>query len=119
MNSRAKGARGEREWRDCLRAEGWMARRGQQFSGHPDAPDVVCEELGRFRFEVKRAERFSPYDAMAQANAEKGDGQIAVVAHRKNNSPWLIVLRAEDFFALVRETLDGNAAAAAAGKDDE
>ena len=45
MNSRAKGARGERLWRDELRAQGFTARRGQQFSGSPDSPDVVCEEL--------------------------------------------------------------------------
>jgi len=45
MNSREKGKRGERQWRDELRANGYTARRGQQFAGSPDSPDVVCEEL--------------------------------------------------------------------------
>jgi hypothetical protein len=42
MNSSQKGKRGERAWRDELIAHGYSARRGQQFSGTPDSPDVVC-----------------------------------------------------------------------------
>ncbi len=45
VNSRQKGARGERQWRDELRAHGFQARRGQQFSGPPESPDVVCDSL--------------------------------------------------------------------------
>ena len=45
INSRAKGARGERMWRDQLRAEGYTAKRGQQHAGGQDSPDVVCEEM--------------------------------------------------------------------------
>ena len=45
INSRQKGARGERQWRDELRANGYVARRGQQFSGSADSPDVVCNDL--------------------------------------------------------------------------
>jgi|ERR1041384_3043973 hypothetical protein len=52
MNSRQKGARGERRWRDELRAHGFDARRRQQFSGSPDSPDVVCDELDWLHFEV-------------------------------------------------------------------
>ena len=53
MNSREKGKRGERAWRDELRANGYCARRGQQFSGSAESPDVVCEDLPAFHFEVK------------------------------------------------------------------
>jgi len=45
INSRAKGARGERQWRDQLRAEGYTAKRGLLFAGGQDSPDVICEEL--------------------------------------------------------------------------
>ena len=45
INSRAKGARGERQWRDELRAQGYTDKRGQQFAGGQDSPDVICEEL--------------------------------------------------------------------------
>lgn len=41
--SRDKGARGEREFRDLLREHGFEARRGQQFAGGNDSPDVVTD----------------------------------------------------------------------------
>ena len=88
MNSREKGKRGEREWRDELRANGYAARRGQQFSGSPDSPDVVCEELDWIHFEVKAVERLNIEDAMEQARrdcglriADCGIQKVPVVAH--------------------------------------
>ena len=70
MNSREKGKRGERQWRDELRANGYMARRGQQFAGSPDSPDVVCPDLAGIHFEVKAVERLNIYDAMEQARRD-------------------------------------------------
>src|SRR5262245_30290215 len=77
VNSRRKGARGERQWRDELRANGYVARRGQQFSGSPDSPDVVCEELEWIHFEVKAVERLNIEDAMEQArrDAARSEGR--------------------------------------------
>ena len=72
MNSREKGKRGERQWRDELRANGYAARRGQQFSGSPDSPDVVCDSLPWVHFEVKAVERLNIEDAMAQARRDCG-----------------------------------------------
>lgn len=63
MNSRAKGQRGERELADFITAAGFPARRGQQFAGGPDSPDVVCPGLP-FHIEAKRTERLNP-DAAA------------------------------------------------------
>lgn len=70
MNSREKGKRGERQWRDVLRAHGYMARRGQQFAGSPDSPDVVCDELKWAHFEVKNVEHLNVYDGMEQAERD-------------------------------------------------
>src|SRR5512137_3064629 len=67
MNSREKGKRGERQWRDELRAHGYAARRGQQFAGSPESPDVICDDLDWAHFEVKLVERLNVYDAMEQA----------------------------------------------------
>ena len=64
MNSREKGKRGERQWRDELRANGYGARRGQQFSGSAESPDVVCEGLPWIHFEVKAVERLNIEEAM-------------------------------------------------------
>lgn len=101
--SRNKGKRGELEWRDQLRQQGFTARRGRQFSGSDDSPDVICEELdSAFHFEVKRVEALNLRDAVEQAVRDSG-GKTPVVAHRRNNSPWLVTLRADDWFKLVRE----------------
>ena len=94
MNSRAKGARGERQWRDVLRAHGCHARRGQQFCGSPDSPDVVCDELKDFHFEVKVVERLNIQDAMAQAKRDCGN-KVPIVVHRRNHYPWLATVPAE------------------------
>lgn len=72
MNSREKGKRGERLWRDELRANGYAARRGQQFSGSPDSPDVICDALPWLHFEVKCVERLKIEDAMDQARRDCG-----------------------------------------------
>lgn len=104
INSKKKGSAGERDWRDQLRQEGYTARRGQQFSGSPDSPDVVCEELDKtIHFEVKRTERLNLYDAMTQAKADCGS-KMPVVAHRRNHSEWLVVMRAEDWFKMLRNS---------------
>lgn len=104
INSRAKGARGEREWRDQLRNAGFDARRGQQFSGGADSPDVICESLPGLHWEVKRVEAGNPYIWIAQAERDAGSKKMPVVAHKRNGQDWLCIMRAEDFFALLRET---------------
>lgn len=66
-NSRSKGKRGELMFRDKLREHGFTARRGQQFAGGPDSPDVICEELdNRFHFEVKNTAVLRLSDALEQ-----------------------------------------------------
>ncbi len=71
INSRAKGARGERQWRDQLRAEGYTAKRGQQFVGGQDSPDVICEELkGKLHFEVKCVQNLNLDKACEQAERD-------------------------------------------------
>jgi hypothetical protein len=74
MNSREKGKRGERQWRDELRANGYCARRGQQFAGSAESPDVVCDELPWIHFEVKAVERLNVQDAMDQSRRDCGAG---------------------------------------------
>ena len=101
INSRRKGAAGEREFANLLRSHGIHARRGQQFSGGPESPDVVADLPG-FHFEVKRTERLNLYDAMAQAIGDMKKGDIPVVAHRKNNEEWVVVLPAEDFMEMAK-----------------
>lgn len=95
MNSRAKGARGEREaaaaWVDAV---GGTARRGQQFAGGTDSPDVVTS-FPDIHLEVKRTERGNPYVWMEQAVRDAG-GRCPVVLHKRNNQPWLLIVRLSD-----------------------
>lgn len=103
-NSRDKGARGERLWRDILREHGFnSARRGQQFSGSKDSPDVICPELPTVHFEVKFVEKLSIEDAMNQAIKDAQD-KLPIVAHKKKNRDWLITLKANDFLNLIKKT---------------
>ena len=110
MNSRNKGKRGERQWRDELRENGYPARRGQQFAGGADSPDVVCDGLPWAHFEVKLVEHLNLSAAMAQARRD-ANGKAAFLAHRKNFWPWLVTMEAERFYRLLRHDLTGDWAA--------
>ena len=104
MNSRQKGKVGEREFASLLRDNGFDAHRGQQFSGSPDSPDVVCDALRWLHIEVKRVQNLNLTDACVQAQGD-ASGKPWIVAHRRNHAPWLITMRAETFFALLRGEL--------------
>ena len=94
-NSRAKGQRGELELAaELQRLFGVNARRGQQYSGGADSPDVITDFDG-VHFEVKRTERLSLYPAMQQAVNDAGK-KIPVVCHRQNREEWLVVVRLTD-----------------------
>jgi hypothetical protein len=88
VNSCQKGKRGERAWRDELIAHGYAARRGRQFSGSPDSPDVVCPGLPGFHFEVKAVERLNINKAMAQAVGDAGR-KIPILGHRRSQGMML------------------------------
>ena len=97
MNSRAKGASGERELAKVLREYGYNARRGQQYKGGADSPDVIG--LDGIHIEVKRVERLNISDAMAQSIRDAGD-DVPIVAHRKNREDWLVTMRLIDWMGL-------------------
>jgi Holliday junction resolvase len=100
INSRAKGCRGEREFAAYLRDRGIAARRGQQFSGGGESPDVI-HDLPGIHFEVKRVEAGSPYGWLEQATKD-GVGKVPVVAHKRNGKDWIAILPMSDFIALVK-----------------
>jgi hypothetical protein len=102
LNSRRKGKVGEREFAALLREHGFDARRGVQFAGGADSPDVVSEALRFLHIEVKRTQALNLVDACAQAEGDCG-GKPWIVAHRRNHAPWLITMTAEFFFELLRE----------------
>lgn len=102
MNSRQKGAAGERELAKALRSYGFETRRGQQYCGSNGDADVVG--LPGVHIECKRVERLNLEDAMAQSRADARPGEIPAVMHRKNNCKWLVTLSIDDFMTLYKET---------------
>ena len=100
--SRDKGKEGEREIARILREHGYEdARRGVQYHGGGDSPDVVG--LPGVHIEVKRAEKLSIYEALDQSIADAAPGEIPVVFHRRNKKPWLAILRLEDYLTQIEK----------------
>ena len=105
-NSKAKGARFERELSARFRDNGYSdARRTAQYCGNTgDASDVVG--LPGIHVEAKHQETMRLYDWMAQAKRDaeaNGKGHLPVVFHKKNNAPILVTMELDDWFNLYRE----------------
>jgi Holliday junction resolvase len=100
--SKEKGKRGERAVAQLLKNRGYEAKRGVQYQGGPESPDVVSE-LEKIHIEVKRTEALSLYVAMAQAELDAGPEQVPTVWHRRSKQEWLVVLKAEDFLDMLVE----------------
>lgn len=98
MNSRNKGAAGERELSAKLREYGYNCHRGQQYCGTNGDADVVG--LPGIHIECKRVEKLNLHAAMAQSVNDAREGETPAVFHRKNNKDWLVTLRMDDFIKM-------------------
>lgn len=100
INSRSKGKVGELEIAKLLREKyGYTnARRGQQFHGGPDSPDV-CGVDG-LHIEVKRVEKLNIEDAMQQSIRDASEDELPVVFHRRNKEKWKATMLLDDFMNL-------------------
>lgn len=101
VNSRQKGASYERHVASLFRAEGYEARRGQQFCGINGDADVIG--IPGIHIECKAVERLNLYDAMAQAKRDARQNEIPVVIHKKNYCADLVTMTFEDWIKLYRE----------------
>jgi Holliday junction resolvase len=99
INSKRKGASGEREFAKLCRDNGYDCRRGQQYCGI-EGEDVVG--LPNVHIEVKRTEKLKLYDAMDQAIRDSAE-KLPIVAHRKNNCDWVVIMPVEAWFEMYRE----------------
>ena len=104
VNSKRKGADGEREFANLCKEHGFDVRRTQQYCGNTgDASD--CVGLPNIHIEVKRVQALNIDKAMAQAiHDSKHKNVMPIVAHRKNNAKWLITMRADDWFEMYKES---------------
>lgn len=97
-NSRAKGKRAELEVANYLRNMGYNARRGVQYSGGPNSPDVVG--LRGIHLEVKHVEQLNIHKAMDQSRKDSAIDELPVVVHRKNRTPWLVTMDMDTFMEM-------------------
>lgn len=102
VNSRAKGASNERLAAKFI-AElfGVEARRGQQFSGSKDSPDIVTS-LTNTHFEVKAVEKLNLREAYEQAERDAA-GKLPIVMHKRNRGEWYFTFRAKDVWRLFEQ----------------
>lgn len=99
--SKTKGKVGEREAaHELSRLFACQARRGVQYQGGPESPDIVSDIP--VHFEVKRTEKLQLWPAIEQAEQD-AHGKIPVVLHRPNLRPWLVILNLEDLPGLVEK----------------
>ena len=103
-NSRNKGAAYERHVAGLFKAEGYKARRGQQYCGANGDADVVGVE--GIHIECKARESMSHsqlYDAMSQAKRDARENELPVVIHKKNYCNDLVTMEFSEWIKLYRE----------------
>lgn len=107
MNSRDKGKRGELELAEVLREHGYEgARRGQQFKGGGDSPDIA-DAIPGVHIECKRVESGNLYAWLEQATRDAAPGNTPIVMHRRNGRPhhprpWVAILKLDDLVDILR-----------------
>ncbi len=98
-NSRQKGKAGELEAAHFLAGLFHQpVRRGQQFRGGSESPDVVG--LDGLHIEVKRVQQLNLAAALEQSAHEAAPGEVPLVLHRANQQRWKITIYAEDVLRL-------------------
>lgn len=98
INSKAKGARFERELASKLKAHGYNCRRGQQYCGANGDADVVG--LPGIHIEAKHQEKMQLYDWMEQAKKDAKPDELPAVFHKKNNREILVTMTFEDWMKI-------------------
>jgi len=102
--SRQKGKRGEREAAAELgKLLGVDARRGVQYQGGPESPDVVLDGVA-IHVEAKRVEALKLYDAIEQATND-AKGKVPIVWHRRNGKDSVVIVKTSKLLELAAEVV--------------
>jgi Holliday junction resolvase len=96
-SSRHKGARGEREIRDLLLDLGFVAKRDGRLNAD------ISHNIPGLHIEVKRREKYDIQRWVEQAENDAPEGHEPVVAFRRNEQPWRVIVSADFFFGLLAE----------------
>ena len=101
INSREKGADGERELANILKEHGYECRRGQQFCGANGDADVIG--LDMVHIECKRVEKLNIEVAMKQSRSDARENEMPVVVHRRNRRGWLVTMDLDNWLKMYDE----------------
>lgn len=102
MNSKQKGASGERELANLLKQQGYPeARRSVQYNGMLGGADVVG--VKGLHIECKRAQAVRDELYIQQAERDSKAGDIPIVMYRRNGEQWKALLRQDFFMAIWSE----------------
>lgn len=99
MNSKQKGKRGELELANKLKEYGYDCRRTAQYNGKELDSKADVVGLTGVHIECKRVERLNINEAMEQA-VRDCKYEVPTVFHRKNDKPWLVTMRLNDWIKL-------------------
>ena len=102
VNSKRKGAAGERELAHKLNECGFETRRSVQYNGKADDGKADLVNLPGIHIECKRVERLNVSEAMLQAINDAKGGELPTVFHRKNREGWLVTMRLDDWMELYK-----------------
>lgn len=101
MNSRAKGARGERALSHKLQEYGYdTSREGWKQSRGAEVADV--EGVEGMHIECKWVERLNIHEALNQSIKDAQANEIPVVMHKRNKDIWKVTMRLDDFMEIWR-----------------
>lgn len=114
MNSKQKGARGERELAKVLREYGFEAERTQQYCGNTEE-SADLRGLPYIHIECKRVEKLNIDDAMEQASDdmiaafhnEGEEHKLPAVFHRRNGKKWKVTMYIDEWMMLYKEYFAG------------
>lgn len=107
VNSRRKGKEGELELARILRTYGFDTRRGQQFKGGGDSPDVMG--LPGVHIECKRVQSLNVEKAMVQSRTDaEGTDDVPVVMHRRDREKWKVTMDLDEFMKMYIAATDAN-----------
>lgn len=97
INSKRKGAAGERELAKKLKELGFNARRTAQYNGKETGSLADLVGIDGIHIECKRVEKLNIDTAIEQAIRDCKEGETPMVFHRKNGKSWLVTMKLEDW----------------------
>lgn len=105
VNSKRKGARGERYVVSKFKENGYTeVRRSVQYNGKAEEGQADIVGVPNIHVEVKFVERLNIYDAIDQAKRDCKKGEFPTVFHKKNNKELLVTMTFDDWIKLYSES---------------